>query len=293
MKRTPCLTLDLNLAALFLALAATGLATSGQVLAGGPGAGDLLVAPTRVVFEGRQRTAELTLVNVGDAPATYRISFVHQRMDESGGTHQITDQENGGRYVDDLVRYSPRQVTLLPRVAQTVRMQLRLPAELEAGEYRSHLLFRAVPANNPAAGDAATAAAPEGMSIQLTPIYGVSIPVIVRHGETSAKVTISDLELRQPSGADLFPTLKVVMSRTGNQSVFGNLTVAFVPVSGSPTVVGVVNGVAVYTPNAARRIAIPIRPPAGVVITSGTLKVTYSLQETHDGVLAQAEVRLP
>src|ERR1700737_1174027 len=43
--------------------------------AGGPGIGDLLVAPTRLIFEGRTRAAELTLINIGRQTATYRISF--------------------------------------------------------------------------------------------------------------------------------------------------------------------------------------------------------------------------
>jgi hypothetical protein len=53
------------------------------------GAGDLLVAPTRVVLEGRTRTAEITLVNIGREPATYRISLYHLRMLESGEMKEI------------------------------------------------------------------------------------------------------------------------------------------------------------------------------------------------------------
>ena len=109
------------------------------------GSGDLLVAPTRVVFEARRRSAEVTLVNIGTDTATYRISFVHQRMKPDGSLEAVDTPGPGEAFADDLVRFSPRQVTLEPRVAQTVRMQLRIPAGLTAGEYRSHLLFRAIP----------------------------------------------------------------------------------------------------------------------------------------------------
>jgi len=37
------------------------------------GIGDLLVAPTRIVLDGR-RGAEVILNNIGDEPATYRVS---------------------------------------------------------------------------------------------------------------------------------------------------------------------------------------------------------------------------
>jgi len=44
--------------------------------------GDLLVAPTRVVINGGGG-AEVVLSNIGDKPATYRISLELRRMDET------------------------------------------------------------------------------------------------------------------------------------------------------------------------------------------------------------------
>ena len=68
-----------------------------------PGAGDLLVTPTRVVFEGRQRTAQITLVNRGAAAATYRIAFTNLRMNEEGGTKEI---ETSGAEPGELLVYT-------------------------------------------------------------------------------------------------------------------------------------------------------------------------------------------
>ena len=42
-------------------------------------AGDLVVAPTRIVFEGRTRTAQISLLNRGSAAATYRISLINRK----------------------------------------------------------------------------------------------------------------------------------------------------------------------------------------------------------------------
>jgi P pilus assembly chaperone PapD len=256
------------------------------------GPSDLLIAPTRVVFEGRLRTAEITLVNTGSATATYRISFVHLRMDEQGGTKEIDTAaaKPGERFADELIRYSPRQVTLEPNVAQTVRMQVRKPADLEPGEYRSHLLFRAVPS---AAPDLETTRDPAAFSVQLTAIYGVSIPIIVRHGDTAAKATLSELEIAPPSGADATPALRFRIGRTGNQSVYGNLTVSFVPARGKPSVVGLANGVAVYTPNPLRRAAIQLRAPPGVVLKNGRLHLAYTKQEKGSETIAEADLLVP
>jgi hypothetical protein len=253
------------------------------------GPSDLLIAPTRIVFEGRLRTAEITLVNIGSATATYRITFVHLRMNEEGGTKEIETAaaEPGERFADELIRYSPRQVTLEPNVAQTVRMQVRKPADLEPGEYRSHLLFRAVPSAGP---DLKTTQDPTAFSVQLTAIYGVSIPIIVRHGDTAAKATLSELEIAPPSGADATPALRFRISRTGNQSIYGNLTVTFVPARGKPSVVGLANGVAVYTPNPLRRAAIPLRAPPGVVLKSGSLHLAYSKQDKGNETIAEADL---
>lgn len=252
------------------------------------GPADLLVAPTRVVFEGRVRTAEITLVNIGSSTATYRISFVHLRMGEEGGTKEIeaADAEPGERFADELIRYSPRQVTLEPNVAQTIRMQLRKPADLDPGEYRSHLLFRAVPAAGP---DLGVTEDPTAFSVKLTAIYGVSIPIIVRHGDTSAKATLSDLELVPPSGAEAAPALRFRIGRTGNQSIYGNLTVTFVAAGGKASVIGLANGVAVYTPNLLRRAAIPLHVPPGVVLEHGRLHLAYTKQDKGNETIAEAD----
>jgi hypothetical protein len=251
------------------------------------------VAPPRVVFEGRTRTAEITLVNTGARPATYRVSFVQLRMDENGVTKEIETAEEGELFADGLVRFSPRQVTLEPKAAQTVRLQVRKPADLPPGEYRSHLLFRAPPPVAAPGADGSAPAPAEGMSIQLIPIYGISIPIIVRHGELSAVVTMSGLALSPPVGTDTTPFLRLRMVRTGQMSAYGNLTVTFQPQGGKPTVVGQANGVAVWAPYGARNVGIPLRPPAGLALKNGLFHVTYTRPDKRDETLAEAELRIP
>ncbi len=260
-----------------------------------PGIGDLLVAPTRVIFEGRTRSAELTLLNIGKQAATYRISFTHLRMTENGDLREVEQPEPGDAFADDLVRYSPRQVTLEPNVSQTIRLQVRKPEKLADGEYRSHLLFRAVPPEGSIPGNVVESEEKKmgGYSIRLTPIYGVSIPVIVRHGQTSAKVSLGDLSVVPPEKPGGPALLELKMRREGNQSVYGNLRVAFVPAAGREQVVGILNGLAVYTPNPERLVRVPLQPPPGVVIARGRLRVTYAKAEQNGERLAEAETTLP
>ena len=260
-----------------------------------PGIGDLLVAPTRVVFEGRTRSAELTLVNIGKQAATYRISFTHFRMLENGDLKEVEQPAEGDTIADNLIRYSPRQVTLEPNVSQTIRLQVRKPESLADGEYRSHLLFRAVPQEGaiPANVVEADEKKATGYSIRLTPIYGVSIPVIVRQGQTSVKASLADLSLQPPAKAGDPPILQFKIRREGNQSVYGNLQVTFVSSSGREQVVGTLNGLAVYTPIPDRIVRIALQPPPGIALEHGRLRVSYARAEQKGDLLAEAETALP
>jgi hypothetical protein len=221
--------------------------------------GGLLVAPTRLVFEGRQRTGQLTLVNTGSQTATYRISLVRLRMTENGGFRPVQEPDSAEQFADTLVRFSPRRVELPPGVPQTVRLQLRLPADLPVGEYRSHLLFRAVPGSAPE--DSAGSEPATGVEIRLRAVYGVSIPIIVRQGALAAEVILSDPRVESVPDAEPATQLAVTLNRSGNRSVYGDLTAVLVRDGRPDLVVGVARGVAVYTPNTRRTCVVPVRLP--------------------------------
>jgi P pilus assembly chaperone PapD len=221
--------------------------------------GGLLVAPTRLVFEGRQRTGQLTLVNTGAQTATYRISLVRLRMTETGAFRQVQEPDSAELFADTLVRFSPRRVELPPGVPQTVRLQLRLPADLPVGEYRSHLLFRAVPVSEPE--DSVRSEPVTDLQLTLRAVYGVSIPIIVRHGALVAEVTLSDSRVESAPDEDPPTRLAVTLNRSGDGSVYGNLTAVLVRDGQPDLVVGVAKGLAVYTPNTRRTCLLSLRLP--------------------------------
>lgn len=257
--------------------------------------GDLLVAPTRIILEGTRRSSEVTLVNIGPTPATYRISLTHLRMTEKGELQEITDVKPEDRIADPLVRFSPRQVTLEPNLAQTIRIQLRKPADLAVGEYRSHLLFRAVPPADAASGNVESQnQETEGIVIRLTPIYGISIPLIVRHGQTSVSSKLSDVQLVPASAPNEAPAVSVRVNRIGNQSIYGDLKVRFIPASGGEEkVVGLIGGVAVYSPLPYREVQVPLQFDDGQGLRKGRLQVTYTEEGLRGGLLAEAELTIP
>src|SRR5947208_14985219 len=70
---------------------------------------DLMLFPTRVVFEKNQRAAQLELINQGKTAETYRLSLVNRRMNETGDFAPADPPGPGEQFADEMVRFSPRQ----------------------------------------------------------------------------------------------------------------------------------------------------------------------------------------
>jgi P pilus assembly chaperone PapD len=224
------------------------------------GIGDLLVAPTRIVLDGRKGT-EIILNNIGDETATYRLSVEFRRMTPDGGLEDVAQPSHEDELARDMIVYAPRRVTLAPRQPQSIRISARPPAGLPDGEYRVHLLFRAVPPPNPVATQDEPA---KGLSFSLTPIYGVTIPVIVRLGNLQVKAGIANVRLEHRGGKAL---VALDLSRSGERSTFGEVRVTK---AGVKNPIAIQRAVAIYKELGTRSVEIPINEdftgdPAGPV----------------------------
>jgi P pilus assembly chaperone PapD len=250
--------------------------------------GDLLVMPKRLMFDGSKRSEKLNLANTGKDSATYVISIVQIRMKEDGSFEQITQPDSNQLFADKYLRFFPRTVTLAPNEAQTVRVQVTKANEMMPGEYRSHLYLRSVPKEQPL-GESGVKN-DSGISIKLIPVFGISIPVIIRNSEGSAQLNISDVAFKMEN--DSMPAVKMNFNRSGNNSVYGDVTVDHISSIGKVTRVGVVKGLAVYTPNARRIFNILLNKNETVNYHSGKLKIMYTDQAVKPTVLAEKEVEL-
>jgi P pilus assembly chaperone PapD len=112
------------------AFAAAPLLTATPAAAG---IGDLLVAPTRIVLDGR-KGAEVILNNIGDEPATYRVSVVFRRMTEDGGLLDVDQPTANDKAAEDMIIYQPRKIVLAPHQPQSIRIVARAPEGLPDGE---------------------------------------------------------------------------------------------------------------------------------------------------------------
>ena len=250
--------------------------------------GNLLVTPKRVVFEGSKRSEELNIANTGKDSATYVISFIQIRMKDDGTVEQIQQPDSAQLFADKYLRVFPRRVSLAPNEAQTVKLQFVNSGELTEGEYRSHLYFRAVPNQKPL-GESETSR-DTSISVKLVPIFGISLPVIIRHGESTAKITVSDLSFKMDNNTD--PALYFTFNRTGNMSVYGNINVEYLSPSGKATNVGIVKGLAVYTPNKLRRFKVMLDKKSYLDYHTGKLHLVYTDDSNKQVKLAEQELVL-
>lgn len=253
---------------------------------------ELMLHPTRIVFDKNDRAAQVELINNSGEAATYRITLVNRRMTQDGQFEPVAAALAGELFADQMLRYSPRQITLQPGTAQTVRLMLRKPGVLAEGEYRSHLHFEKLPA--PAGSSSIEAQGKPGdIGVMLNALVGASMPVIVRHGAVHATVGLSNLVLHKAE-AGRAPMLALQFDRSGNSSVYGDLQVTFTPQGGAPRMLASAGGIAVYSPNTLRRATLPLQVLPGMALERGTLNVVYRHRaDAGGGVLAQAALPIP
>src|SRR4051794_7864530 len=234
------------------------------------GVGDLLVAPTRLVLDGR-KGAEVILNNIGEEPATYRISVEFRRMTEQGELVDVTTPSPTDKAAEEMIVYSPRKVTLAPHEPQAIRIAARPAQGLPDGEYRVHMLFRAIPPATPVVQP--TGEEPKGVHFQLTPVYGVTIPVIVRLGNLEASAGIANVSLEKKGGET---AVGFDISRNGKRSTYGEVRVLK---AGVKDPIAMQKGIAVYTEIGKRHVSVPIADSFKAA-ASGPVTVAYI--ETYD-----------
>ena len=128
------------------------------------------------------------------------------------------------------------------------------------------------------------AAAPQkvdGVAFQLRPIYGVTIPVIVRLGNLEAKAALSNVRKVTEGGK---PAISLDISRSGGRSTFGEIRVLK---AGVAEPLAMVAGIAVYTEVGQRSVTVPI-DPAKAASATGKVTIQY-IEPTDTGPVTIAE----
>ena len=251
--------------------------------------GDLLLYPKRIVFEGSKRTQEINLANSGKDTSRYILSVVQIRMKEDGSFENITVPDAGQNFADKYFRIFPRKVVLPPNEAQTVKIQLTNTGELQPGEYRSHLYIRAEPEKKPL-GEEEPISDTKSIEVKLVAVFGISIPIIIRQGETTAEVKISDATFKMEK--DTIPAVQFTFYRSGNMSVYGDILIDYISPQGKITRVATANGLAVYSPTPKRYFTLPLEKLKDVNYRDGNIHIVYSYQGPKPNIQAEQFIKL-
>lgn len=241
--------------------------------------GGIVVSPTIVVFDGRERSVSLTLLNSGTTEQTYRVSMVNRRMLPDGQLVEAETPAAGEGFADRLVRYAPRQVVLPPREPQTLRILLQAPANLPDGEYRSHILLQQIP--DLEAAEAPSERRATGLSMTLKAVFGITVPLIVRKGELAAEVAVADPEIVKL--ADGQQGLKLKVQRSGKRSVRGDLAVTL-----DGKRVGELNSVSVFMSTPYREVVVPLEK--GTTLNGRKIAVAFRESEGGAGLATSANL---
>lgn len=249
------------------------------------------IFPTRVVLTDREKTAQVEVINSGSETESFYIQLERKRMTELGEFRSVAGEPLPGElFADQIVRYSPRRVTLAPGAGQTIRLMLKMPDNLPEGEYRSHLSINHIPNATDLKTSAGQSKEAKDINIKLTAYANVSIPVIVRHGKLTAQLTIDDLAYHQGTDQEP-PVVEFTLRRSGTKSVYGDIAVTLLTEDGKKEPIAAVNGVAVYVPNLSRKARVTMRHKAQLA-ARGKLVVTFT-EHGADKAMAEAAIALP
>lgn len=256
----------------FFALILLGMTTNSAFAA------DVTITPTRVIFEGRDKSATVTLVNTSDQPKMFRITLANKKMTPEGNYIDVGHGEPNGRYADNMIRYSPRQIVLPPGKPQIVRLMLRKPRQLEDGDYTTYMKFTALPSDNDQTLESIVKKGETEMAIKLTPVVSVSIPVVVRQGKSDNTLSIDDLRLEN---TDKGKKVSLRLTREGNRTAYGDITAYLkTPNSSEEKIVGKAMGITILPPLTNRLYSLPLAFPEGSN-SKGELRVVYRERESH------------
>lgn len=275
--------------------------TTAQAPAGAvSGMGDINLYPKRVVIDDRNRVASVGIYNKTANTGDYDITINDMMMKGDGQLIDLStlppDDPARARVkgAGEMVRWSPHRFTLPGNESQMVRIMARVSPDLPAGEYRTHFSAIAVPPGDDGLTiDQATQGETKngGIGVKITPRFGISIPVIIRVGETTLTSGLKDLRVVSPAPGQR--VISLVITRSGTRSSFGDLVVT---APGLAKPVAQIKGVGVYTEIDQRTIMIPVDPAADPRFTASGAKltVTYTDDDFAPGqTLARQDFLVP
>lgn len=212
--------------------------------------------------------ASLQLNNPTQETRTYSLSFVDKKFDKDGVIINIPDSVKAEYSLKPYLRVFPRTITLNPGESQEIQIQLKAPASVPDGEYRSYLHFLPLEKSTPSDSIKVS-----GVQLDIKFRIGAALPLFYRKNTVLTQVDIDNVNLTK---RDSITMLNFDINREGTRSTYGYIVVSGMS-QGKPLVVMETPGNALYSEQSSRKVEMPIsleridRTPDGKVL----LTITY------------------
>lgn len=241
---------------------------------------NLIIHPIRVQFSPGMRSTEVTLLNDSQKTNTYRLEWQERKAIAGGGYSEVSEAEMKNLPIaSSMLRFTPRQVTLKPGERQTIKLSLRRPARLADGEYRSHLLFKALPPpSSLAQPDEQTA----GLTMRLNLVTSFAIPVVVQQGNVNPQVSMSNAQIRYNAAEPAKSTVLVDINNVGNFSSYGDIEAYWTPQGGKEVLIAKNASFSVW-PELNKTSVELLWVGTNFALTSGKLRVLYKGMREYQG----------
>jgi fimbrial chaperone protein len=227
---------------------------------------NLLIYPVRVSFDETERRSELTLTNTSSRTNTYRLEWREKSALTEGGYVDLSKEEAEGKPIaSPMVRFSPRQVTLKPGERQLIKLALRRPRDLAEGEYRSHLLFKAVPPEKESDNGST--------STSINIVLSFAIPVTVQQGKYDTQISLkrANIAYNPITGSR---KVSLELEREGLHSASGTLSAYWMPRGGKEILIAKVADYNIWTELSEIKASL-ISTDADFTPMDGRLRIEY------------------
>lgn len=236
------------------------------------------ILPNKILLQDRERSAELTLLNLTNKTTIARIEILSYRQKPTGEYETLGTPLNPLFDPESIVRLSPRQFTLPPGGRQKVRFSIQKPADLPPGEYRFHIKAISYDQEDFSVRRREV----EGTQMQIKMNLGVVIPIIVRHGEVASTAKLENVSIVPDPQRGGAMGLKVDVVRTGVAGVSGKIQ-AF---NTEMREVGLLNNANVFTEIDRRTFIMPLKE-----VPTGNIHLRYTEDVGNKGVLDELVVQ--
>lgn len=174
-----------SLAVIFLSFSSSALAKTHQ----------LAFMPLRIFFTDQKRTAVLRIINPTDNTLGYAISIISKRRNSEGKWVEVVESTKEETLIRKMVRFSPRRAVLEPGKGQLVKMLLRKPKGLPAGEYRAWIQLEPIPVVDDVE-EGIEEENLEGKSFGVNILVKAHFPIIIQNGNLHSEVVAESIDIQ-------------------------------------------------------------------------------------------------